>query len=171
MIKNFKVNLRQGYIFRELKKRKIAAGPEEEFTEKLKEIQSRIKPATVYDSFKPEIFRSHFDAGKALVVSLFAVTLGNAVETPEKNEITDASLKDGLDVAKNFVTKLIQIEAEEEHCELMEPVEMEPEKIFKNQKILKTLDFSKIDIKFQDNVISPENTKFFTINWILKKKK
>ncbi|MDO8735247.1 MAG: hypothetical protein Q7K21_08845, partial [Elusimicrobiota bacterium] len=100
-----------------------------------------------------------------------AVTLGNEVESLEKNEILDTSLKDCIEVAKNFVLKLIQKEAEEEHCELLEPTGVEPSIIFANPKILSKIDFSKIGIKFESSILSPANTKFFVIGWLLNKKK
>jgi hypothetical protein len=170
LIKNFKINLRQGYIFRELKKRKIDIS-EEDLTEKLKKIQNLIKSATVYDSLKPDVFRGSFDIGKSVCVSLIAVTLGKDVESLDKNEVVEVSLNDGLGVAQNFVLKLVQIESEEEHCELTEPFEIEPQKVFENQKILKTMDFSKISIKYEGNLMFPVNTKFYGVNWLLKKKK
>ncbi|OGS45987.1 MAG: hypothetical protein A2539_06645 [Elusimicrobia bacterium RIFOXYD2_FULL_34_15] len=170
LIRNFKINLRQGYIFRELKKRKIDIS-EEILAEKIKEIQKNIKPATVYDSFKPDVFRGYFELGKSIAISLSSITLGKDVESLEKNEITDVSLKDGLDVARHFIFKLIEMEAEEEHCEVTEPIEIDSPKIFENYKILKEVDFSKIGVKFEYNKIFPEYTKFFAINWLLKKKK
>ncbi|HAM39046.1 MAG: hypothetical protein A2474_00910 [Elusimicrobia bacterium RIFOXYC2_FULL_34_12] len=170
LIKNFKINLRQGYIFRDLKKQKFDIS-EDLLSEKLNEIQKNIKPATVYDSFKPDVFRGYFDLGKSIAVSLFTVTLGKDVELLEKNEIIKSSLSDGLDVAKCFTIKLIEIEAEKEHCEIVEPLEIEPPKIFENYKILKSMDFSKIGVRFEYNKISPEYTKFFACNWLLRKKK
>ncbi|MBN1385004.1 MAG: hypothetical protein JW983_09015 [Elusimicrobia bacterium] len=170
MIKSFKINLRQGYILRGLKKRKIDI-TEEVLAEKLGEIQGLIKPATIYDTLKPEVFRGCCEAGKSIAVSFLAVTLGKDVETLEKNEITMLSLTDGLEIAQGFVMKLLQIEAEDERCNLAEAVELEPRKVFENQKLLKTIDFSKLDVSFSDNIVSPENTKFFTVNWSLRKKK
>lgn len=172
MIKNFRINLRQGYIFRDVKKKKNAAEiSEERLSEKLKEIHSHLKPATVYETFNPAVFGKKIDFGKSVAVSLFAGTLGKEVETLCKNEILDAALKDGLEVCKNFVLKLIQIEAEQEHCELLEPTGVEPAAVFENQKILSKMDFSKIGIKFESAVLFPANTKFFVVGWILKKKK
>jgi len=170
MIKNFKINLRQGYIFRDLKKKKFEIS-EQQLSKKLKEIHSHLKPATVYETFNPAVFGKKIDFGKSVAVSLFAITMGSAAETLEKNEIFEAALKDGIEVAKNFVFKLIHIEAEKEHCELLEPTEVEPSIIFENQKILSKIDFSKIGIKFEDVGLTPVNTKFFVIGWLLKKKK
>jgi len=162
--------LRQGYVFRDLKKKKIDIS-EEELSQKLKEIQNNIKLATVYETFNPAVFGKKIDFGKSVAVSLFAITLGSEIETLDKNEILDTSLKDGLEVAKNFVLKLIQKEAEEEHCELLEPTEVDPSIIFANQKVLSKMDFSKIGIKFESGGLTPVNTKFFVLGWTLKKKK
>lgn len=170
LIKNFRIALRQGYIFRELKKRKIEI-PEEELPQKLNEIQACIKPATAYETFNPAVFGKKLDFGKSVAATLFAVTLGNEIETLSKNEILDASVKDGLEVCKNFVLKLIRTEAEEEHCELLEPAQIEPAIIFENQKISSKMDFSKIEIKFESGILSPIYTKFFIVDWLLKKKK
>ncbi|MDD5687082.1 MAG: hypothetical protein PHE88_04535 [Elusimicrobia bacterium] len=170
MIKSFKIELRQGYIFRELKKRKVEVS-EEELSEKVKEIQKCIKPATVYDSFNPAIFQKKIDFGKSVAFSLFAVTLGKEVEALEKSDIVEASLMDGLEVAKHFVLKLVQIEAEQEHCELLEVIKVEPQKVFENQKILNTIEFSKVDIKYEAETVSPEYTRFFAVGWVLKRKR
>ena len=170
MIKNFRITLRQGYILRDLKKKKFEIS-EEQISEKLKEIHSYLKPATVYETFNPVVFGKKIDFGKSVAVTLFAVTLGKEVETLDKNEILDASFKDGLEVCKNFVLKLIQIESEEEHCELLEPTEVESAVIFENPKILSKMDFSKIGIKFESDGLTPVNTKFFVIGWLLKKRK
>jgi len=170
MIKNFKINLRQGYIFRDLKKKKTDIS-ENELSERLKEIHSHLKPATIYETFNLAVFGKKIDFGKSVAVSLFAGTLGKEVETLCRNEILDAALKDGLDVCKNFVLKLIQIESEQEHCELVEPTEVEPSIIFENTKILSKMDFSKIGVKFESGILTPVNTKFFVIGWVLKKKK
>jgi len=171
MIKNFKIALRQGYIFRDLKKKKMVVDNENELSEKIKEIQNNIKPATVYETFNPAVFGEKIDSGKSIAATLFAVTLGKEVETLYKNEILDTSLKDGLEAAKNFVLKLIQKEAEEERCELLEPIAVEPAVVFENQKNLSKMDFSKIGIKFESGILSPANTKFFAVGWLLKKKK
>ena len=170
MIKNFKINLRQGYVFREVKKKKIEIS-EEELSQKLKEIQSCIKPATVYETFSPAVFGKKIDFGKSIAATLFAITLGKEIETLCKNEILDASVKDGLEVCKNFILKLIYLEAEEEHCELLETTEVESSIISENQKILQKMDFSKIGIKFESGGLIPVSTKFFVIGWLLKKKK
>lgn len=170
MIRNFKIVLRQGYIFWDLKKKKFEIS-EEGLSEKIKEIQKSIKPATIYETFNPAIFGKKINFGKSIAVSLFAVTLGSEIETLEKNGILDAALKDGIEVTKNFVLKLIHLEAEEEHCELLEPVAVESSIIFENQKILSKIDFSKIDVKFKTGVLTPVNTKFFVVGWLLKKKK
>ena len=95
MIKNFRITLRQGYILRDLKKKKFEIS-EEQISEKLKEIHSYLKPATVYETFNPVVFGKKIDFGKSVAVTLFAVTLGKEVETLDKNEILDAALKDGL---------------------------------------------------------------------------
>ncbi|MEW6557348.1 MAG: hypothetical protein AB1349_08335 [Elusimicrobiota bacterium] len=205
LIKNFRIALRQGYIFRDIKKKKKMQGlvpiligtskpealhnnvaensfsvkrserkielPEQALSEKLKEIQNNIKPATIYETFNPAVFGKKIDFGKSIAVTVFAVTLGTEIELLKKNEILDAALKDGFEVTKNFTAKLIQLEAEEEHCELMEPMEIEPSLIFENKKILAKLDFLKIDIKFGKDVLIPGNTKFFAIGWLLKRKK
>ncbi|MBI5573966.1 MAG: hypothetical protein HY919_05370 [Elusimicrobia bacterium] len=170
LIKNFRIALRRGYVFRDLKKKKIEIS-EEELSRKLKEIHSHLKSATVYETFNPAVFGKKTDFGKSIAVTLFAVTLGKEIETLCKNEILDASVKDGLEVCKNFILKLIQIEAEEEHCELLEPTEVEPTIVFENQKILSKMDFSKIGIKFESGNLAPVNTKLFVIGWLLKKKK
>jgi len=170
LIKNFKIALRQGYIFWDLKKKKIDIS-EEELSQKLKEIQLCIKPATVYETFNPTVFGKKLDFGKSVAITFFAVTLCKEVETLDKNKITDAALKDGMEVCKNFVLKLIQIETEEEHCELLEPTEVEPSIIFGNQKVLSKIDFTKIGIKFELGNLTPVSTKFFAVGWLLKKKK
>lgn len=170
MIKNFRIALRQGYIFRDLKKRKFEIS-EQELSAKIEEIQKQIKSSTVYETFNPAVFGKKFDFGKSVAVTLFAVTFGKEVESLHKNEIFDVVLKDWLEVAKNFIFKLIQLEAEKEHCELLEPIEVEPSIIFGNRKILSKMDFSKINVKFESGVLSPINTKFFVIRWLLKRKK
>ncbi len=170
LIKNFRIALRQGYIFRDLKKKKFEIS-EEQLSEKLKEIHLHLKSATVYETFNPAVFGKKIDFGKSVAATLFAITLGSIVETLEKNEILDTSLRDGCEVIKNFVLKLIQKEAEEEHCELLEPTEVEPSIIFANQKILSKMDFSKIGIKFESGGLTPVNTKFYVVGWLLKKKK
>lgn len=170
LIKNFRITLRQGYIFRDLKKKKTDIS-EQQLSEKLKEIHSHLKPATIYETFNPAVFGKKIDFGKSVAATLFAITLGSEVETLEKNEIIDAALKDGIEVAKIFVFKLIHIESEEEHCELLEPTEVEPSVIFENPKILSKMDFSKVGIKFESGGLSPIYTKFFVVGWLLKKKK
>ncbi|MFH1540312.1 MAG: hypothetical protein ABID79_00415 [Elusimicrobiota bacterium] len=167
VIKNFKIILRQGYIFRDLKKRGIEISKEQLF-EKLNKIQAHIKSATVYETFNPDIFRKKINFGKPVVVSLFVVTVGNVVETIEKDEIFTTAIKDALFVAKNFILKLIQKEAEEDHCGLTEIIEVEPSYIFENRKILAVMDFSKIGVKFENGIALPENTKFFVVGQILK---
>jgi hypothetical protein len=152
------------------KKKNVVDISEEQIFDKLKEIHPRLNPATVYETFNPAVFGKKIDFGKSVAVSLFAITTGSAAETLEKNEILDAALKDILEVAKIFVFKLIQIESGEEHCELLEPTEVEPSIIFVNQKILSKIDFSKIGIKFESGVLTPVNTKFFVVGWLLKKK-
>ncbi|MFH0948603.1 MAG: hypothetical protein V1833_06385, partial [Elusimicrobiota bacterium] len=107
LIKNFKVILRQGYVFRELKRKKVQIS-ENEQTQKLTEIQQKIISATIYETFNTAVFGKKIELGKSISVSLFAVTLGKEIETLPKDEIIEASVKDGLEVAKNFALKLIQ---------------------------------------------------------------
>ena len=170
LIKNFKINLRHGYILRDLRKLKIEVS-EDDVISKSDELQKIFKSGTLYDSFKPEIFRDYSDFGKSVTVTLFAVTLGVEVEKLEKDAITEAALKDGLEVGKTFALKLIEMEAENEDCELTDSAEIEPQKIFENEKVLKTIDFSKIDIKFEAGILSPVYTKFYCVGWLPKKKK
>ena len=170
MIKNFKIVLRQGYILRSLRKTDKAI-TEQELSDRISEIQKHLKPATIYDTLAPALFKKSEEFGKAVAISLFAVTLGEEVESLEKTEILSVSLKDGLEAAKTFVLKLIQLEAEEEHCEILEPVEVGPEVIFENKKILSKIDFAKIGIKFESGILKPENTKFMLAGWLVKKRK
>jgi len=169
-IKNFKIDLRQGYILRELKKRKISIS-EEELYEKIKSVQDAILPATIYYTFSSSDVAGIIDRGDAVSVSVYAVTLGKKLDAIASDEVTGIIIDDAIDIAANFVKKLIQIEAEDDRCELLEPVEIPPAAVFSNSKLCEVMEFSKIDILFDNGRIAPQRTKFFSIGWLLKKRR
>jgi len=169
-IKNFKIDQRQGYILRELKKRNISIS-EEELYEKIKEVQDAVLPATIYDTFSSTDPSGIIDCGDAVSISVFAVTLGKNLDVIASGEITGVIIDDAMDASVNFVKKLIQIEAEEDHCELLEPVEMPPDSVYSNSKLCKAMEFSKIDIQFDNGRVLPKSTRFYSIGWLLKKRK
>ena len=73
-IKNFRLELRRGYIERELRKNKQEISAEELKT-RIQEIQSVARPATVYATFPADIFKTGECMKKAEYVSIVALVL------------------------------------------------------------------------------------------------
>ena len=169
-IKNFKVDLRQGYILRELKKRGLAVS-EEDLYEKIRVVQDAISPATIYDTFSSSGPEKIIDSGGAVSVSVFAVTLGKKLDAVPQDEITGVIIADAMDASINFVKKLLLIEAEVEHCELLDIAEMPPAAVSSNKKLCDAMEFHKIDLDFDGGRVSPSYTKFYSVGWLLKKRK
>lgn len=169
-IKNFKITLRQGYILRELKKRGISIS-EEDLYEKIKAVQDALAPATIYDTFSSSDPAGIINCGASVSVSIYAVTLGKKLDAVPADEVTSIIIGDAMAASVNFVKKLVQIEAEKDRCELLDAVEMPFADVFSNSKLCEAMEFLKIDVSFDGGRISPGYTQFYSIGWLLKKKK
>jgi len=169
-IKNFKIDLRRGYIQRELRKKNPDSSVED-MEKRIEETQQGFQPATVYETFPSCVLDKVQGMEKAVSVSVIALTLGDIAATVPKDDIYDAIIKDAFDFSLDFVIKLITIESEKEECELSCPAEFLPDKVFSVPAISDSMEFSKIGICFSEGKLSPVLTKIFGVGWFPKKKK
>ncbi|OQA89692.1 MAG: hypothetical protein BWY26_01589 [Elusimicrobia bacterium ADurb.Bin231] len=168
-IKNFRLELRRGYIERELRKNKQEV-PAEELKTRIQEIQSVALPATVYATFSADIFKTGECVKKAEYVSIVALVLNGISDELPKDDIYRAIIKDAFDFSIDLIIKLIEIEASKEECDLSSPEEVSPENLFSVKEVCDNIKFSKIGISYSEGVLSPAMTKFFKVYWLSKRK-
>jgi hypothetical protein len=169
-IKNFKIELRKGYILRELKKRGIVV-TEDELCGKMETLAGLIKPATVYETFKPEDVVSIWAGPVSVSVSIFAVTLGMPQQEAASDGVDEAILKDAMDASVGFVEKLLRMEADKENCDLTELVAAAPTAVAEVPAVMAELNFPRISVSVEGGAMSPKHTRLCAVGWILRRKR
>lgn len=178
-IRNFKLRLH----FKETRRRarrkfdlaKLELG-DEQWAKLLSEVEERMKPAVVYETFHAE---SKETASLAPIPGL-AHTLGLATLGPgpaslleeagrdseEMRRLYELIIASGLEQAVQFVVMLLRKDVEAERCELS-PIEYLTE-FAPLERLFNKLEGGKIDVALTQAGLHPEQSAAFCLSWISK---
>lgn len=180
-IKKFKIKINPWFVEQRLKSQDFKqASPEIKkiISEKIKEVESSLLPATVYETFKPEeilplITSAELESSlkNCVALSLFVVTLG--VEPRFKEEISyfniyQAVIQSAAEQAAHFVYRLINEEAKKENHILGPRIDISSEK--KVREILELLDVKRIGVILSNDFKIQSSMRVELVPWLVKKR-
>ena len=142
------------------------------------EVEARLKPAVIYESFGPE----NADTARLSPVPGLAHTLGLAtlgpdllpyiVETREiseqRGELLDLVAASALRQAVNFIISLLKDDLEDERCELSPLEYLEDTDAVKAAH--EKLEGGKILVELKDGALYPEHSAVFCVSWLAKRR-
>jgi hypothetical protein len=184
-VKNFKIHLRTKDIIRSIKRLSPDVQAIEDFDFRVQKAcryySNFVKPCVIYDAFTKGLHNFVYEKdapSRWIARSIFFVSIGEILEEEYKKnpdlygqyseKIVSTLAVDALDQSKNFISRLIAIEAQSENCDISRSVEI-PSQFY--EEISQMVPMDKINISLQEGSLLPKYSMCAMVYWTPSKKK